>query len=434
MKYKFYLIIAGLLIAASPLMSQATIELNVGDDLITTVAGAADGDTILIKQGLHKAQYETILLDKTVILKGEAGTDMPKLYIKQIDAQAEGIDVMLMNLDISGAGVDSLTGDENLDELTADYCVNLISGTAGTFGDIVIQSCIVRNFNKAIVRGDRDTYTVENFLFNDMVAYDYRGGSDYGPFRLKSKLTFGTFTLSNSTMYNFLNKIVDCQDVVSSPMDVTIENCTFNAMGGGKSGNYLFDIEDNDQATLVIRNCILGSTNQSELVLVNGFRVHADAYLEMTNSALTPDFQVTEGTYTATEFDKTEYNLEDFNPEWADPDNGDFTLPVDSDLLQWSPEGTIIGDPRWNPIVDGISRHAGETGFYMYPNPASDRIQIVSETVDFTVHIYNMLGKKVLSVYHFPGQAGVDISDLQPGIYFVKKEGLKNQAVKLVIK
>ncbi|HYW97321.1 MAG TPA: T9SS type A sorting domain-containing protein [Bacteroidales bacterium] len=434
MKKKIYILSLLFCVSFLNAYNQAVIEVNPGDDLITAVQDASAGDTIYVMQGLHKAQYQGVVVDKSLVIKGEPGESYPLLYIKQIDVQADDVSFLLTGLEISGFEVDSLTGTENQENVVADYLLNLVSGnTANAFGDISITNSHIRNFNKSIVRGDRDTYTVDNFLFDNIVAHDFRGGSDYGPFRLKSKITFNAFTLTNSTLYDFLNKIIDCQNVVPSPMDVLIENCTFNNMGGGKSGNYLFDIADNDQATLVIQSCILGRTNVSDLVTVNGWRVNELATLQMMNTAMTPDFIVTEGTYAATTWNKTEYNLENFDPEWTDPDNGDFSLPLGSDLLQWSPEGTIIGDPRWNPIGEGIHNLDANPGFRLFPNPASGQVTVRMEKAGAAIEIYNSTGRLVRILSNTGIENTIDISGLNQGIYYLRIAGENRIAKKLLV-
>lgn len=438
MKKTIYLLCVFFFLASISLSSfaQTKVVINVGDDLITAIANATAGDTLYLKQGTHVARYENIDVDKSLVFIGEAGTELPKLYISQFDVYSNDIDITFSGLEISGATIDSLTNVEDLGILEADYFLNLVASTSAlTYGDISVTNCIVRNFERCIVRGDRAAYSVKSFLFDNLIAYDFRGGGDYGPFRLKSKITMESFTISNSTMYNFLNKLIDCQNVVSSPMAVSIVNSTFNNIGGGKSGQYLFDIVDNDQASLSIQSCIFGTTNVTDLVTVNGWRVNAGANLEMLNSAMGPGFLLTSGTYALTEWDKIEYNLEDTDPQWLDPDNGDFTLPEGSDLLQWSPEGTVIGDPRWGPqSTEGVNSFSSDPGFEFYPNPANEEIIVKSNKANLSIGIYNCIGIRVKVVQNIAGEMRIGISDLETGLYFVKQEDANNRARKLMVK
>lgn len=352
MKSRIYsFMLACLVLTTGLLQAQHRIQVVPGDDLIAKVAAAADKDTLVLEPGFYKANYTSMIVDKSLVIISENLANMPKVYLKKFELKGSNISFHLEGIEFSGFFVDSLSQVEKADTMpAADYLIDLttdfVSGK-----DITVKSCIVRNLNRSVVRGDRLAYTVENFLFDDLIVYDLRGGGDYGPFRMKSNIRFNTFTLRNSTMYNFLNKLIDLQDIPDYPMDVTVENCTFYKWGGGRSGNYLFDIKTNTQASLYLRNNIFGKTNASETVIVNGFRAPVAAYMEITTSVFTPDFVVEDSAYQVVSWDKDEYVETDLDPEWADPENGNFTLPENSPLLQMSYEGGIIGDPRWNPVT-----------------------------------------------------------------------------------
>lgn len=373
------------------LQAQHRIPVVPGDDLIAKVAAAADKDTLVLEPGFYKANYTSMIVDKSLAIISENLADMPKVYLKKFELKGSNISFHLEGIEFSGFYVDSLTHVERTDTVpSADYLIDLttefVSGK-----DIVVKSCIVRNLNRSVVRGDRLAYTVENFLFDDLIVYDLRGGGDYGPFRMKSNIKFNTFTLRNSTMYNMLNKLIDLQDIPDYPMDVTVENCTFYKWGGGKTGNFLFDIKTNTQASLYLRNNIFGKTNASETVVVNGFRVPVAAYMEITTSVFTPDFVVKDSAYEVVSWDKNEYVETNVDPEWADPDNGNFTLPVNSPLLQMSYEGGIIGDPRWNPVtradadLGSITLSTGTLSPNFSPSVTSYILHVPEGTTEVTV-------------------------------------------------
>jgi len=62
-----------------------------------------------------------------------------------------------------------------------------------------------------------------------------------------------------------------------------------------------------------------------------------------------------------------------------------------------------------------------------YPNPTSGELHITGLHPSSDIYIYNLLGKKVRTVHDADGQ--LDISFLDPGIYFLKSEG---QVVRIV--
>ena len=59
-------------------------------------------------------------------------------------------------------------------------------------------------------------------------------------------------------------------------------------------------------------------------------------------------------------------------------------------------------------------------GFSMYPNPASNRLNISATETIQNAEIYNILGKNVMSVNVNDTKVSLDISNLASGIYIVK--------------
>ncbi len=438
---KLYLLLI-VFAVSSGLCAQTTTIINVGDDLVQAVADATDGDTLLLVQGTHVARYTNMDVMKTLTIKGEAGEELPVLYMGQFDVYADGISFTLEDLDLRGSRVDSVSGSElNLDTLEAEYIVNLVSssldpadGAYNTYGDITIRGCMVSHVLKATIRGDRDSYALDKILVDDCIMHDFRGGSSYGPFRLKSKLTFNSFTATNSTFYDFPFVFLDCEDMASNPTTYHVENCTFYKWGGRNSeGKYLFDLKVNDQATLIIKSCILGKAPQEDGNFVGGFRFLEEATAEISFTAMTPDFLPTSDGYDSVMWDKDEYNAVDLDPLWVDPDNGDFTLPEGSDLLQMSPQGTIIGDPRWDPNYGvGVIKKETEEGLTVYPNPASTFVHLHLKS-ESNITLYAITGQAVLQMFLQAGDQQISVESLNPGIYFLSVDR-EPEVVKLIVK
>lgn len=59
-------------------------------------------------------------------------------------------------------------------------------------------------------------------------------------------------------------------------------------------------------------------------------------------------------------------------------------------------------------------------GFSMYPNPASNRLNISAKETIQNADIFNVLGKKVMSVNINKTSESIDVSNLNSGIYLVK--------------
>jgi hypothetical protein len=448
MKRKIYLLSLLMIPGIISVYAQNIITVNPGENLITAIENAAAGDIIIVAPGIHVARYENIDINKSLTIKsdipqpqksGATGSDKPLVYINQFDIQGTDVNLFFEGIEFSGATVDSLTGEEDLETLDGDYFINLHEALVSC-GDITVKDCIIRNLNRSVIRGDRATYTVNNILIDDCIITDLRGGGDYGPFRFKSKILFDNFTITNCTFYNILNKLIDNQDTPSHPMEFLIRNCTFYKWGGGKSGNYLFDIEDNDQAVLKIQDCIFGKTNDDPFattpVTVNGFRLLEAAYAEMITTVMTPDFVLTLGTYAEIPWDLSQYNEVDMDPDWANPEEGDFTLPEESPLLEMSQTGEIIGDPRWDPNAVGIDKSHGRSAFRIFPNPAFDYflVELDHSVNKADISIYNALGMRVLEYQNVRNNTHLDISGLASGVYFVRLDKDFGPALKLMVR
>ncbi len=427
MKRKVYLLVFMCMLSVTGLFAQDT--LHVGESLYQMVLDAADGATIIVASGLHDAQDQSITIaNKSLTIKGAEGAEKPLVYVEQLDVSGTDIDIILEGIEFSGATlVDSLTGEENTIDLESSYLINLMDGHTSC-NNLIVRNCIVRNFERAAIRGDRSTNSANNVMIDNCIMYDFRGGGDYGPFRFKSNFTANAFIIKNSTLYNFLNKLLDFQDIVPSQMDITVENCTFYNWGGGKDGQYLFDIQDNTDARLYIKSCILGKTNY-ELVTVRAFRFPPDVglnYAEISNSVLTPDFIVDPvGSIDSVSWNKKEWLEVGFDPEFEDPENGDFSIPEGSPIEQMGPTGGPIGDPRWIAGATGINELRNTGHIEVFPNPAEDIINIKTEG-PCIVAVYNTMGVKVREMNIKDSEEHtMNVSGLAPGLYMIKIENRK---------
>jgi len=59
-------------------------------------------------------------------------------------------------------------------------------------------------------------------------------------------------------------------------------------------------------------------------------------------------------------------------------------------------------------------------GFSMYPNPAVNRLNISAKETIQNADIFNVLGKKVMSLDINKTSESIDVSNLTSGIYLVK--------------
>jgi len=70
----------------------------------------------------------------------------------------------------------------------------------------------------------------------------------------------------------------------------------------------------------------------------------------------------------------------------------------------------------------------------MYPNPASDVLNISSQSTINTVEIFNVLGQKVITMQVEDTSAEINVSNLNAGIYLIKYEINNSTSTKKFVK
>ncbi len=123
----------------------------------------------------------------------------------------------------------------------------------------------------------------------------------------------------------------------------------------------------------------------------------------------------------------------DIDPEFADPDNLDFSLSASSPLVTAGSDGLGIGDMRWiterTAVVDEIVPEA--SGFILgqnYPNPFRTETRIpyrMEHDGHVTLELYDVLGRRVASLKDEHQAAGeyivtVSMQHRAPGTYFYR--------------
>ncbi len=120
------------------------------------------------------------------------------------------------------------------------------------------------------------------------------------------------------------------------------------------------------------------------------------------------------------------------NPTFANPQEGNFTLPTDLGYLTAGTNGTIMGDPRWDPgLVTSSEPELAAAKVEVYPNPVRDVLHINSPSL-VEVTIYNISGSAVMTG-KIDRVGSINISGLKSGLYIARiNSGIKVQTVKLI--
>lgn len=70
----------------------------------------------------------------------------------------------------------------------------------------------------------------------------------------------------------------------------------------------------------------------------------------------------------------------------------------------------------------------------MYPNPANDVLTLSTQNTVNTVEIFNVLGKKVITMQVEDTSAEINVSNLNAGIYLIKYEINNSTSTKKFVK
>jgi hypothetical protein len=328
-----------------------TIVLNPGDDLVATVAAAANGDLIGLNPGTYNcvdgggAFVNLVVEQKMVSIASVSGNpNDTKVNYREVTLKGTGAGVRLQGIGFDGlaAGANSL------------YFLNLVGlnsdSEAADFGNIEVNNCLVSNMGNCFFRGNRaanNAHKIDTIRVINSIVSDSRYLNAYTFFTME-KLEFESVELINST-FNRLGRAFigfSTNITLGTPPRILIDQCTINSVGRDGRNNFLVDLNANT-LNLTISNSIIantpmpGQTTGTSLVRAGSAvaLLRNSNYFNLSDGAATP---------TALSFPAqvSQQNVTTENLGWTN-DTNDFTLPAASPLRTASSSGGPIGDPRW---------------------------------------------------------------------------------------
>ncbi len=328
--------------------------------------------------------YSSLHLDG-IEIDGQAGTDFNAKYLLRIDGDVDSSMVLKVT-------------DSYLHDVVAGSDGNFLRQYTGTFAD----SLIFRNsiFSGAGKEGLRSKDESSNSgLYN-----------------------FGYFEVTNSTFANTRQAAIyiyagDGDDATPEP-EVVMDRITCHNCGHGNGRAFY----PRGFQNVMITNSIIanGKTDSEFSVKLEGNSMisHSDTFM------VAP--VVLNGTSTATDM----YNID---PEFADPDNLDFTIPMANALRMAGTDGMGIGDMRWLAsstaaedliVPEEMSFVLGQN----YPNPFRSQTTIpyrLEREGHITLELYDLLGRRVAQIKEGFESAGahtvtVSMDQQAPGTYFYR--------------
>ncbi len=305
------------------------------DVLDPVIDNAAPGDIIeLISDGGLYLSADQMVIDKDITIRGASGlTSKPVLKYVGTATSAymfKGVDsprIALENLEFDGDG--TAEGGAAL----AKYVVRLDNGdTTGTMS-LFIDNCIAHDFNDKFIKpyGDcgMDSLVVTNSIFynGESEGIVFYSGSSGDP---AARISYGE--VSNSTFYNIERECIKADTYTTGELfidRITAYNC------GDVDGKSIFYVDDWVDVTV-----------QNSIFVLNNYASYC-ARLESSDNLFTNNVLWDMAVWDVD--NATVVDTLRVDPGFADPTNGDFTLPLGSVLLTHATDAGAVGDSRWIP-------------------------------------------------------------------------------------
>ena len=304
---------------------------------------------------------------------------------------------------------------------------------SATCGRVHVENCTFTNFGDEVFNasnayksdhivsaahgGHFATFLCRNTTFNnvDGSCLKLNGDAD-------STTVDGIATLENLTFWFCQRRVIWCRDL----MNQTVRNII---IANSKLGHEIFSGSEE-----LIRVEMVGSTiSHVDTFMIEGIKADGDTVVIADEPFVAASGSKNGSTIPAVLDESTIYN---FDPMFADAENGDFTLESGSPVYTLGHDGGALGDRNWatNPPTSVAGKDAIKPEKFSlsqnYPNPFNPTTTIsyaLKSKAAVTLKVYNILGALVQTLVDEEMSAGThfvnwDASHLASGIYFYRVE------------
>jgi len=419
--------------------------------LSQAIADAQDGDVLLL---VPDAEY-------TETAASKLGTLVNKSLTITVDGEGRAIVRMLRDLEPDTAGVFFRLGDQaslTLNGLELDgnakfkYLVSYympVTGVPTLVKKIQIENCLVHDLSNNILHGMDSKFAsylvVDTTIINNtitqrtgtIVHYKYCGANyiamtnstfatvtSYG-IRISGAGSAGTLLPANTPTVvidhtNWYNiGATDSREILlgdAPPLlnPWTVTNSIFVKQVATGNSRTFINIKDNSNT---------GDSNKGTITNICFWNIDKIAF-----------------------YSHTVHDTIRMDPQFADADNYDFTLPAGSPLLTFGTDGKPIGDPRWGTNYVNTHPDHGEQPFAFalhpnYPNPFNPRTTLVFSLPQAgwtTLKVYDVQGRERSALVNafLPGglhRLAFDGSHLPSGVYFCQLKALNQTQIRKIL-
>jgi hypothetical protein len=299
-------------------------EVKHTDDLNAVIGAAAEGDVLVLWPGDYTVHTGTIILNKSIAIKGLYPYDKPIIHVQfylENNVQA----VLIKDVEMDGETTQPNAFQHN---------------SAGAFGSLDVIRCNIHDYGKSLFANTSSSnkasiasITVDNCIVTNILT-DGGDGIDYRSSYV-AKLTLKNSTFNNCAPARDFVRFDDASATFPGmTSDVLIDHCTLYGVSNGTSRRILYVRFKTN--TLKVTNTIIAATagyytnqaNSAQPECSNNNYFNASGFLTGGSEVSGAKFDIS-GTHTL------------LDPGFANAATGNFTLSSQA-LID-----NQIGDPRW---------------------------------------------------------------------------------------
>ena len=311
------------------------------------------------------------------------------------------------------------------------------TATATHYGNFIFRNCEFRDYQQTVLKMNSATknteisgrMTVAGCVFANFNRY--RKAAPDAAFNIQT-VAFSEITIVNCTAYNmgtgFLRSNMSSNNFEQT---VSMSNCTFRHILGGNN-KIFFDFDNSVTTTTVtvINNII------ADPVYTIGENAGTGRLVRCNGSKYSFDFSgnnifnwTVDGTNTLADIIGTGAPLNTYepdnitpaiDPEFRDPDNGDFTLLTTNETMR------AIGDPRWRTVQSSVKNVLADVNITVQGNQIS-----ISGSNPVVCTVFDTMGKLVFKSSETAAHINVQIP--VAGVYAVQLSDGKLKETRKVI-
>ncbi|MBN2166602.1 MAG: DUF4957 domain-containing protein [Marinilabiliaceae bacterium] len=375
------------------------IQVATGGDIASAISGASAGDAIVLEDGGTYTISSSIIIDKTIIIKATDGaTIKPKINVTASTAfktSSTGAGLTLIGLNIEGPQESSYF---------------IVTAEGDVIDHIRFYDSEIHHFGRCAIRSSNDLTTLREVVVENCFIHDFTS-STWRLFWLRHSNT-DRIIMKNSTFAKFTESVLFKEGNDNGADTIIISNCTVSDKIGADKNGVFHVIAETVTSSFSVSNSIITNIESDTATFVMSPNV-ADT---IKNSR----YYGIAATAVPVNIWNNETNYSEADPQYTNSVNNDYTIGNES-FKTASTTGSIIGDPRWYNILNGMKDNKIKTYDITFANNV---ITSPNETV--IIEIYSISGRMVKKALN---TNNVDVTDLNNGIYIVKAKNTNGKSL-----